>query len=197
MDQQLSLFESRRPNDGKFSFFLALFPDPNTAERVIELGNKIRRENGMHSRLRPLTHLHVSLHFFGYGSDVSQTLAAVLDPTCKAVAAQTPPFDIELDHVMSFRGRPGNHPLVLVGDDQRNAALKKLHQSLEVQLVKSRLSSHPSNKFVPHATLLYDKQIVSPTPIDSVIWRVEEMILVRSEVGATKYERPGRWKLGD
>lgn len=196
MDQQLSLFESRRPNDGKFSFFLALFPDPNTAERMIELGNTIRGEKAMHGRLRPLTHLHVSLHFFGYGPDVSQTLAAVLDPTCKVVAAQTLPFDIRLSRVMSFQGRPGNHPLVLVGDDQRNAALKKLHQSLEAQLVKSRLSSLPSNKFVPHVTLLYDKQILPPTPIDPVTWRAEEIVLARSEVGATKYERPGRWKLG-
>jgi 2'-5' RNA ligase len=196
MDQQLLLLESRRPNDGKLSFFLALFPDLNIAERMIQLGNRILSENGMHSRLRPLTHLHVSMHFFGYGSDVSQTLVSVLDPTCKAVAAQTLPFDIELDRVMSFRGRPGNHPLVLVGDEQRNVALKKLHQSLEVQLVKSRLASRPNNKFVPHVTLLYDKQILAPMPIDPVIWRVEEMVLVRSEVGVTKYERPGRWKLG-
>jgi 2'-5' RNA ligase len=137
MDQQLLLLESRRPNDGKLSFFLALFPDLNIAERMIQLGNRILSENGMHSRLRPLTHLHVSMHFFGYGSDVSQTLVSVLDPTCKAVAAQTLPFDIELDRVMSFRGRPGNHPLVLVGDEQRNVALKKLHQSLEVQRKRS------------------------------------------------------------
>ena len=196
MDQQLSLFEDRRPNDGKFSFFLALFPDPSTARRIIELGDTIRGEHGMHSRLRPLTHLHISLHFFGYASDVSEALTAILDPTCKTIAARTLRFDIELDRIMSFRGRPGNHPLVLVGDDQRNVALKKLHQSIEVQLVKSRLASRPNNKFMPHVTLLYDKQILAPTPIDPVAWRVEEMVLVRSEVGATKYEKPGRWKLG-
>ena len=196
MDQQLSLFESRRPDGGKYSFFLALFPDPNIAEQMIELGNTIRRENGMHGRLRPLSHLHVSLHFFGYGSDISEALAAILTPTCKAVATQTPPFDIESDCAMSFRGRPGNNPLVLKGDDQKNMALKKLHQSLEVQLVKNRLSSRPNNKFVPHVTLLYDRQLLAPTPIDPVTWRVEEIVLVRSEVGVTKYERPGRWRLG-
>lgn len=194
MDQQLSLFESRPPEVGKYSFFLALFPDPNTAGRMIQLGNSIRSGSGIHGRLRPLTHLHISLHFFGHGSDVSQTLAMILDPTCKAVAAQTPPFDIDLDHVMSFRGRRGNHPLVLMGEGQRNGALKRLHQSLEVQLVKNRLSSRPNNRFVPHVTLLYDKQILAPTPIDPVVWKVEEIVLVRSEVGATKYERPGRWK---
>src|SRR5690242_13082171 len=117
MNQQLSLFESHRPNDGKCSFFLALFPDPNTAARMIELGNTIRSENGMRSRLRPLTHLHFSLHFFGYDLDVSKALVAALDLTCKAVAGQTPPFDVELGRVMSFRGRPGNNPLLLVGDD--------------------------------------------------------------------------------
>lgn len=197
MDQQLSLFEDRRPNNGKYSFFLALFPDPNAAAQMIELGNQIRRENGILSRLRPLTHLHISLHFFGYGSDASEALAAILDPMCKAVTVVTPPFDIELNRVMSFRGRPGNNPMVLVGDDQKNVPLKKLHQTLEVQLVKSRLSARPNNKFVPHVTLLYDKQILAPTAIDPVAWSVEEIVLVRSEVGATKYECPGRWKLGN
>jgi 2'-5' RNA ligase len=196
MDQPAPLFESRRPDGGKYSFFLALFPEPNTAGRMIQLGNTISGEKGLRGRLRPLAHLHVSLHFFGYGSDVSQALVSVLDPMCKAVAAQTLPFDIELDRVMSFRGRPGNHPLVLAGDEQRNAALKQLHQTLEVQLVKSRLASHPNNKFVPHVTLLYDKQILAPAPIDPVVWRAEELVLVRSEVGATNYEHPGRWKPG-
>ena len=196
MLEHLPLFEARRSNDGKYSFFLALFPDPHTAVRTIELGNKIRGENGMHGRVRPIAHLHVSLHFFGYGSDVSKVLVTVLDPTCRAVAAQTSSFDIEFSRVMSFRRRLGDHPLVLVGDDQKNAAVKKLHQSLEAQLVKSRLASRPNNKFVPHVTLLYDKQTLTPTPIEPVIWRVEEIFLVRSEVGATRYERPGRWKLG-
>lgn len=194
MGEQLTLFGSRQPISAQYSYFLALFPDSNTAEQLVALGNQIRSAHEMRSRLRPLTHLHISLHFFGSGSDVSKALVSVLDPTCKAVAAQTPPFDIELDRVMSFRGRPGNHPLVLMGDDQRNAALKNFHRSLEVQLVKSRLSSRLNNKFVPHVTLLYDKQILAPTPIDPVVWKVEEIVLVRSEVGATKYERPGRWK---
>jgi 2'-5' RNA ligase len=65
-----------------------------------------------------------------------------------------------------------------------------------VQLIKSRLSSRPNSKFVPHVTLLYDRQVLAPTPINPVAWKVEEIVLVRSEVGATKYEKPGRWKLG-
>lgn len=196
MDEQLPLFGPRRPEGGKYSYFLALFPDPNTAEQLIELGNKIRSTHEMHARLRPLTHLHVSLHFFGHGSDVSKTLVQILDPICKAVAAQTPLFDIELDRVLSFRGRPGNNPLVLGSDDQRNPALQKLHQALEIQLVRNRLAARPNNKFVPHITLLYDKQLLSSQLINPVIWAAEEIVLVRSEVGATKYERPGRWKLG-
>ena len=195
MDQQSPLFESRRPNAGKYSFFLSFFPDPNTAERMIELGNRIRIEKKMHSRLRPLTHLHVSLHFFGYGSDVSESLAAILDPVCKSATAQTPPFEIELDRVMSFRGRPGNHPFVLLGDDQKNADLNRLHQFLEGQLVKHRLSARPNNKFVPHVTLLYDDNIFAPAPTNPLTWKVGEIVLVRSEVGATKYKRTAHWAL--
>lgn len=196
MAEQLSLFESRQPSSAKYSYFLALFPDSNTAEQLITLGNQIRSAHEMHSRLRPLIHLHISLHFFGCGSDVSKTLVQVLDPICKAVTAQTPPFDIDLDRVMSFRGRPGNNPLVLVGDDQRNTPLKSFHQLLEAKLVQNRLASRPNNKFVPHVTLLYDRQLLSPTSVAPVTWKAEEIVLVRSEAGATKCERPGRWKLG-
>jgi 2'-5' RNA ligase len=196
MAEQLSLFESRQPSSAKYSYFLALFPDPDTGARLIKLGNQIRSAHEMHCPLRPLTHLHISLHFFGPGSDASKVLVQVLDPICQAITAQTPPFSFELDCIKSFRGRPGNHPLVLVGDEQRNAALMQLHQTLEVQLIKNRLARRPNIKFVPHVTLLYDKQILAPVPIDPVVWRVEEMVLVRSEVGATKYEHPGRWILG-
>jgi 2'-5' RNA ligase len=195
-DQQLLLFESPRPQIGKYSFFFAVFPNPHTAERIVELGNTFRCKHGMQGRLRPLSHLHVSLHFFGYGSDVSKTLARVLAPACKAATAQTLPFEVEFDRVLSFRGRPGNHPLVLVGDDRGNEPLRKLHQLLEVQLVKNRLSTVPNTKFVPHITLLYDKQNLAAQPIDSVAWKVEELVLVRSEVGATKYQRVSRWALG-
>jgi 2'-5' RNA ligase len=196
MDQQLPLFESPRPPAAKYSFFLALFPDPGTARRIVEIGNGLRRKHGMQGKLRPIGHLHISMHGLGHGSEMPDVVVEGLGETCGTVAARTQPFEVKFDRVFSFRNRPGNNPLVLVGNDHGNGPLKKFHQLLELQLVTDRLSPGPNARFEPHITLLYDEKSLPPAPVGSVSWRVEEIVLVRSEVGATKYLRMARWPLG-
>jgi 2'-5' RNA ligase len=49
---------------------------------------------------------------------------------------------------------------------------------------------------VPHLTLLYDKKHFDSTGIKPVFWTVREIVLVASEVGATKYHLLGRWEFG-
>jgi 2'-5' RNA ligase len=52
-----------------------------------------------------------------------------------------------------------------------------------------------SLKFHPHLTLLYDKQSSIKASVNPVTWTAEEIVLVCSEVGRTKYHRLGAWKL--
>jgi RNA 2',3'-cyclic 3'-phosphodiesterase len=193
MPGQLSLFDEPPPRDPKYSLFLALFPDPHTAQLIADLGNKLRERHGSNGRVRPVNHLHVSLLPIGHTDSVPAGLMQFMDQVCSAVAADTHPFEICLNRQLSFHGRPGNHPLVLVGDDHGNDGVKRLRGQLGAALTQSPL---PVSRFTPHVTLLYDRQELAPAAVEPVFWTVKEICFVRSEVGATKYDRLGQWELG-
>ena len=115
---------------------------------------------------------------------------------CEAIAASAPAFEARFDEAISFRGELEKRPLVLVNHSDGNTKLVKLHQALDTAFSKYRRRSSGNLKFNPHITLLYDRQGIPEKPIDPVSWRVDEIVLVCSEVGATKYDRLGSWKLG-
>ena len=100
-----------------YNLFLGIFPDPLTAQSVCELAQALRQKHGLHGRVRPQSHLHVSLYFLGQMEDVPPTLAEDAGRICRPVAAATGPFMITFNRVFSFHGRPGNHPCVLTGDE--------------------------------------------------------------------------------
>ena len=117
----------------------------------------------------------------------------LVDHACRAIAKATSPFDVTFDRVLSLKRRKLNQPLVLAGSKDGNAELKAFHRLLVAKL-SGRSNATP--EFTPHVTLLYDRQI-NEEPIDPVVsWKVNEVILVLSHVGATKYKRLGSWKLG-
>ena len=191
MAQQLTLFEAPQPDRPKYSLFLAIFPDRLTAQHISELAMKIRETHGLRGRTRPLNHLHVTLHFPIRCSEVAVCLVGQI---CKEVAALVPPFEIKFDRMLSFRGGIDNRPLVMVNHGDGNAALTRLHQALGAEMIGYWRRSDGNLRFNPHITLLYDRQGIPEEPIDPVSWMVDEIVLVRSEVGATKYERLGHWK---
>lgn len=196
MYKQLSLFETPQPRPAKYSLFLAIFPDHRTAQQIIDLGNTLRKTHGMSAKLRPISHLHVSLLFLGGTMGVPETVVEAISHVCKAVTVITSPFEIMFDRVLSFRGQPGNHPLVLVDDNHGNDGVRNLHGLLRAKFAKYVSSTSSAPKFMPHLTLLYDKQELTPKAIKPVYWTVKEIVLVRSEVGATKYHWLGRWVFG-
>jgi 2'-5' RNA ligase len=196
MSEQLSLFEIPRRNSPKYSLFLALFPDPRTARNIINLGNAIRRERGMRGRLRPVSHLHVSLCGFDGDADVREAVVEFIDSICKAVVPSMSPFEICFNQVLSFQNRAGNHPLVLHRDNHDDGAIIRLHGLLHAELAKYAFSNRPHQKFNPHVTLLYDERQLPVKPIEPVCWTVKEIVLVCSEIGATKYQYLRRWALG-
>ncbi len=49
--------------------------------------------------------------------------------------------------------------------------------------------------YTPHVTLLYDNQQVPEQVIEPITWRVEEFVLVHSELGKTRHHILQRWPL--
>lgn len=196
MDRQLTLFDEPQPGDYRYNVFLAIFPDLYNAQYIAGIGDRLRRTHGMSGRVRPITHLHVSLLPANRAKNGPEISKKAIDKVVKPVTAVMQPFEIKFDRVMSFRGKAGNRPLVLVDEGHEGHKVMRLHALLCAEFAKFDPSARASHKLFPHLTLLYDNHEVAPEPVEPVHWTVKEIVLVRSEVGATKYERLGSWALG-
>ena len=180
----------------KYGVFLAVFPGSATASHLLKMAAAIKESHGLCGRVRPLGHLHVSLYPLGACSAVSEKVVNFVEKICAPVVASIPPFEVKFERAMSFRGGRDTHPLVLVNHGNGNAKLMRLRQALDSEFSKYRRRMGGNLKFNPHLTLLYDERTIPEEPVEPVSWVVEEIVLVFSEVGATKYERPRRWQLG-
>ena len=181
-------FAAPHPTD---RLFFAAMPPPEVAERVATLAGGLREPLGLRGRPRPTGHLHVTLHHLGDFAGLPQQR---VDGACAAAeGVAVPSFEARFDRVGSFRGRPGKHPFVLLGEED-STGLARLYESLGTRLAAAGLA-RPERGFVPHVTLLYDARTIAPRPIEPLGWTVREFLLIHSLLGRTEYRVLGRWSL--
>lgn len=178
----------RAPTD---RLFLAAFPDPETADRLLVLANTLKAQHGLQGRPLLPERFHVTLHHLGDFAGIPQS---VVDAASRAASSlvSTPAFDVTFDRVVSFRARD-QKPLVLVGDEGV-VPLMDFHRRLEAALVKSGIK--PETRFKPHVTLLYDRNGIPETAVSPLGWTVNEIVLVHSLLGQTRHVALARWSLG-
>lgn len=196
MDSQLALFETPPPAPPKYRLFVGIFPSPGAVEPISKLQADSRDRFGLSGRFRSRNHLHMTLHHIDDYPEIPQRVIETAAEACAAAFKGQPSLEITFDHVKSFSGRPGNLPFVLVNPNG-NEPLMELHHRLITELAKRKLARRGDFKFVPHVTLLYDRQSVPEQPVPPVSWRVNEVVLVLSYLGETKYERLRCWPLGE
>jgi 2'-5' RNA ligase len=166
--------------------FFATVPGPNVAARIYRLAHALRRAHKFdHAIIEPEC-LHVSLFFLGELSDQLVQMA------CGAAAeVRMPPFEIWFDRSVSFRGRPGNRPFVLIGDDGVDC-LRSFRRVLGVALAGKGLKRLAKRGFTPHVTLMYAEREVEEHPIQPIGWTVNEFVLIHSMRG---HVHLARWQL--
>lgn len=177
----------------KHRLFFAILPDEYAQERTLDVAHGLRRRCGLRGRVFHRNRLHVTLHTFYEGKRVPPAVVELASRTGRSVAAS--PFVVSLDVAFSFDGKPSNRPLVISG--QRGTAELTHFQRVVLAgaMRRNALGSVVQQHFVPHATVLYDDQVVSPTAIEPVSWIAREFVLIHSFVGLTMYEILGRWPL--
>ena len=176
--------------------FFAVRPDARTAQRIEALTHELRRRHGLHGKSLGPERFHVTLHLIGdfVGGIPPDVLAQALD-AARPVAAQASPFHIGFDTVASFTRKRRNMPLVLLGQDGVQD-VARLQQLLLAPLMDAGLVARPEPSFTPHLTLLYDDTPLAPQAIEALIWRVDELLLVRSLLGRSRHEVLARIPLG-
>jgi len=105
-----------------------------------------------------------------------------------------PRFAVAFDRAASFRGRPGNQPLVLRGDDGV-IGLTMLQDAVGSALEMAGLGPRAPH-YTPHLTLLYGDRFVADHPVEPVGWTVHEFVLVHSLLGRSRYLPLARFALG-
>lgn len=191
MSQQSELFgfDPAIPTD---RLFLGLFPDPATAARIDSLGDDVCRRHGLRVTRHQVERLHVTLFHIG---DWAGLPAATVEAAIGAAAAlRMTPFDVRLDEVVSFSGNPQRRPLVLKAS-AGNETLHAFRETLGRELLRAGLGRCVTRTFAPHVTLAYAPQDVAAEPVEPIVWRATEFVLIHSRLGQTRYTQLGRWPL--
>jgi RNA 2',3'-cyclic 3'-phosphodiesterase len=165
----------RRDDVGRL--FLAAVPDASTAAAIHDRADVLKRAHKLTGRLIDADSLHISLFFLGGLSEQS------LRGACEAFAdVRMKPFEVWFDRAVSFRGKPGNRPFVLFGENGVRQ-LTSLRRMLAAAMTRQGLRRTADANFTPHVTLLYDARDVEEHPIAPIGWTVSEFVLIHSMRG--------------
>jgi 2'-5' RNA ligase len=166
--------------------FVATIPDADTAFRIYRLAGVLKRAHKFSGKLMEPDRLPISLFFLGGLSD------QIVRSACEAFAdVRMQPFEVSFDRTVSFRGKAGSRPFVLIGDDGPSR-LKSFRQSLGAAMTSCGLRRLAKTNFTPHVTLLYDSHNVAEHPIEPISWTVNEFVLTNSRNG---HDHLARWPL--
>ena len=177
---------SQNASSGSGRLFFAMVPDADTAARIYHLAQVLKRAHRFDGNIIEPGHLHVSLFFLG---EPSQQMVRT---ACEAAGqVRVAPFELRFDRSVSFQGRPGNRPFVLVGDNGLDR-LRSFRRALGIALAEKGLKRFAKREFTPHVTLLYAERAVEEHPIDPVNWTASEFALIHSLHG---HIHLARWPL--
>jgi len=192
MSEQASFpgLEPARPTD---RLFLALFPDPATAQAMAGLAAVQCAAQGLRGRPLLTDRFHVTLFHLG---DSAGLRGDVVEAATKAAGGlRAAPFELCFDEVGSFAGRRDKLPFVLRSGDG-NAPLHAFHATLATRLREVGLRRFAGGGFEPHVTLAYDARMVAAQPVAPLRWTAREFVLVHSLLGQTRHILLARWPLG-
>jgi RNA 2',3'-cyclic 3'-phosphodiesterase len=171
--------------------YLGAVPDVEARRKIDGLSVILRHAHRFAGKPTRPDRLHVSLLFLGsFSGSPSQELVQIAHQVGAAV--RMPSFDVVLDRSVSFRGKPGQRPFVLVSQDGC-APLQSLRQQMIEALCRTGLKGRARNAFTPHVTLWYGEREVDEHPIEPIGWTVREFVLIHSLRGHTYL---ARWPLG-
>ena len=176
--------------DGSFvdadRLFFAAVPGAAVAAQIHRRAAILKCAHKLRGRLIEPECLHVTLFFLGSLPEQCLRMA------CEAAAdVRIEPFEVSFDRSLTFRGKPGNHPFVLVGDDGVRQ-LTLFRTMLGAAMTRKGLRRRANTNFTPHVTLLYDAHRVEEYPIEPISWTVNEFVLIRSING---HIHLARWPL--
>jgi 2'-5' RNA ligase len=181
-----------QPNPELDLLFFALRVGVENAARVVQLCDRLCRQNGLRRRRIAADLLHVTLHGIGAYDGLPNF---VVERAREAGAAvSTSSFPLMFDLAVSFNNGRGKRPFVLCPSHDLEG-LFRLHLVLGEAMKRARIGRHLRSHFTPHMTLLYDTRTVPELPIEPIFIHVRDFVLVHSIIGQHKHIELARWPL--
>ncbi len=172
--------------------FLALLPDAPVRAALAQTAATLRTQQGPPSGWVDPLRYHATLHFLGDHAAPRPDLVAATEQVAGLLPGAA--FDWTLDCVRSFHGR--RPPRVLCG-----SVLPEPLQELWVRWREALLRTVPGlrleNRFVPHVTLAYGREVLPEAEVEPVHWRVRGLALIESLAGRHDYRTLASWPLQD
>ena len=171
--------------------YLGAVPDSDARAKIDRLSGALKRAHRFPGEPIQPDRLHVSLLLLGsFLGSPSEDLVRTGHEVGAAV--RMPRFDVVFDRTVSFRGKSGQRPFVLVGREGWTP-LQSLRQQMVEALMRMGPKSRARRAFTPHVTLWYGERAIAEHPIEPIGWTVREFVLIHSLRGHTHL---ARWPLG-
>jgi 2'-5' RNA ligase len=169
----------------------AAIPDAGSASSVAELRQKLRAKHRLRGKPIATERLHVTLHHVGDFATLPGGIVARAGAIASSISMR--PFKVEFNGALSFRGRPGNSPFVLQGDEGVIGLVILQHRL--GRLMENAGLGRADPHYTPHMTLLYDDRVVADEAVRPIGWAVHEFVLVHSLLGRSRYNVLARFPL--
>ncbi|HVJ55714.1 MAG TPA: 2'-5' RNA ligase family protein [Aliidongia sp.] len=170
--------------------YFAFKPEPDVADHVISIGNRLRTKHGLAGEVSPAV-LHVTICPIGYFPELSEERIDAARKVAGRLMARS--FEVTLDHVRTYPNGREKLPLVAFADNGVPGAALFRH-ALVADLRRGGFM-FPSRLPEPHMTLFYDRRVVAEESIDPIHWMVRDFVLVHSIQREGRHEILGRWPL--
>lgn len=173
--------------------FLGCFPEERVWSAIRHLGEQTTNEFDLTGNLLADDRFHTSLVHI---SDRKWLRSRDRFAAERAAATvRIAPFEISYSRLGSFpgvpkKGRPLEHPLVLLADE---GPVMKLQAALASGL--RQFQYRVPDSFRPHLTLSYNRQFLPAREIEPITFVVREFVLVHSRLWLTEYRILKTWPL--
>lgn len=162
--------------------FFTFLPPHGPRGIIAQLGERLHPagQHVRHDRLH-LT-LSITIDFTEYPHDVAGAMTAV---GAEIAAAPQP---ILLDQLS------GSNKAIVLRPSRMPRHLKRFEKRIEEAALARRVPLR-RREFAPHVTMLYRAGRPFTRLTDPIGWTADELVLIHSEVGATRHYVVGRWPL--
>lgn len=170
--------------------YIAVVPEPETGERILELAEALRAEHGLQAVLTGEEVPLILVQSLGDFPGVTPRQLGRLRQAARKV--QRPAFEVCFDTAGSLAGE-GRHPYALHCSQGADLLVELQEDILRaLQPVLGRLRRGP----VPCIPLFTDSRFVGEQPVQPLRWLVREFVLLREFLGQDRIELEGIWPLG-